>query len=49
MIVFNNLSLADKYLKLLNEIDTKYLEEIAKKYLSKENAAISILMPEKEQ
>ncbi len=49
MIVFNNLSLADKYLKLLNEIDTKYLEEIAKKYLSKEHAAISILMPEKEQ
>lgn len=48
MVVFDDLTLADKYLSILDEIDCKYLEDIAKKYLSKEYAAISILMPEKE-
>lgn len=48
MVVFKDLSLADEYLKMLDEIDCKYLEETAKKYLSEEHAAISILMPEKE-
>lgn len=48
MVVFKNLALADKYLTMLNEIDTKYLENIAKKYLSENMASISILMPDKE-
>ncbi len=49
MIVFNNLHLANNYLKMLDEIDCKYLEEIADKYLRKEYASISILTPDKEQ
>ena len=48
MVVFGDLSLADRYLSILHEIDCNYLSEIAKKYLSKEMASISILMPEKE-
>ena len=47
MTVFGSLELAGQYLDMLNEIDTNYLSKIAKTILSKENASISILMPEK--
>ena len=47
MTVFGDLSLANHYLDILNEIDADYLSLIAKKYLSKNAASISILMPEK--
>ncbi len=48
MVVFKDLSLADKYLQMLNEIDVEYLSTISKKYLAPNKAAISILMPDKE-
>ena len=48
MTVFEDLSLANKYLSYLDEIDTNYITEIVKKYLLKEYASISTLMPEKE-
>ena len=40
--------LANKYLETLNEIDCKYLERIAKKYLSPEKLSISLLLPKGE-
>ncbi|MCD8024590.1 MAG: insulinase family protein [Candidatus Gastranaerophilales bacterium] len=46
MTVFGDLSLANEYLFKLDEIDNIYLQETAKKYLSPELAAVSILMPE---
>lgn len=45
MVVFNDLSLADKYLSILDEIDCNYLSKIAEKYLSPNCASVSILMP----
>ena len=45
MTVVEDVTLADKYLSTLNEIDCKYLEEIAKKYLSPEKLSISLLLP----
>ncbi len=48
MTVMEDVALADKYLKLLNEIDIEYVQDIACKYLSKDKYSISILMP-KEQ
>ena len=48
MVVFNDLSLADKYLQILDEIDCDYLSGIVKKYLLKEYASKSILIPKKE-
>ncbi len=48
MIVFKDLSLADKYLEILDEIDREYLYKIVDKYLKKEYASISILMPKGE-
>ena len=47
MIVFEDLSLANKYLTCLDEIDANYLSWIVKKYLNKDFASISVLMPEK--
>lgn len=47
MTVFGNLELAGQYLKMLDEIDVNYISQIAKTILAKENASISILMPEK--
>ena len=44
--VCDDISLADKYLSTLDEIDCGYLEDIAKKYLSPDMVSISILMPE---
>ena len=48
MSVCEDITLANKYLDTLNEIDCKYLEEIAKKYLSKEKLSISLLLPKGE-
>lgn len=48
MTVFGDLKLANMYLKYLDEIDINYLSSIAKKYLSKEYASVSILMDKKE-
>ncbi len=47
--VCEDLSLADKYLKVLDEIDCRYLEEIAKKYLHPDFVSTSILLPEGEK
>ncbi len=48
MSVCEDITLANKYLDALDEIDCKYLEEIAKKYLSKEKLSISLLLPKGE-
>lgn len=47
--VCDDISLADKYLKTLDEIDCAYLEAIASKYLKPENMSISLLLPEGEK
>ena len=44
--VCEDVSLAKKYLPMLEEIDCEYLQEIAKKYLSPEKISISLLLPE---
>ena len=44
--VCEDISLADKYLKTLDEIDTNYLQSIAAKYLNPDNMSISLLLPE---
>ncbi len=49
MVLFQDLKPVNSYLKFLDEIDENYLQEIAKKYLNKEFASISVLMPEKEE
>jgi len=46
--VCENLTMPNEYLKTLNEIDCKYLEGIAKKYLSPEKLSISLLLPKGE-
>lgn len=46
--VGEDISMANKYLTTLDEIDCKYLEDISKKYLSPEKLAISILLPKGE-
>ena len=43
--VCDDLSLAKKYMTILDEIDCKYLEEIAKKYLNPDFISTSILLP----
>ncbi len=48
MTVFGDLSLANVYLKYLEEIDTNYLAQIANTYLKKEMASVSISLPYKE-
>ena len=47
--VCDDISLAHKYLSTLDEIDTKYLEEIAKKYLNSNLVSISLLLPKGEE
>ena len=46
MTVCDDVSLANKYLDILNEIDCSYLEGIAKKYLAPEKVSVSMLLPE---
>ena len=46
MSVCDDISMANDYLAVLDEIDCKYLEEIAKKYLNSSLVSISILLPE---
>ncbi len=45
MTVCEDITLADKYLKVLDKIDCKYLEKIAKKYLNPKNVSVSMLLP----
>ena len=48
MSVCEDLSLANKYLDTLDEINIEYLQEVIKKYLNKEACTISILLPKGE-
>jgi zinc protease len=48
MTVVEDVTLANQYLETLNEIDCKYLEDIAKKYLSPEKLSTSLLLPKGE-
>ena len=48
MTVVEDVKVANKYLEILNEIDCKYLEETAKKYLSPEKLSTSLLLPKGE-
>ena len=43
--VCDDISLADKYLSTLENIDCAYLEEIARKYLSPEYVSVSLILP----
>ena len=43
--VCDDISLANKYLDVLDEIDCVYLEEIAHKYLNPEHMSVSLLLP----
>ena len=45
--VCDDISLANQYLTVLNEIDCKYLEDVARKYLNPEFVNISLLLPNK--
>ena len=45
MTVCEDVKMASKYLKVLEEIDCKYLEKIAKKYLNPNNVSLSLLLP----
>ncbi len=47
--VCEDISLADKYLKTLDEIDCKYLQTIVDKYLNPDDMSISLLLPEGEK
>ena len=47
--VLEDVSLANEYLKALNEIDVLYLKGVVQKYLSKNQCSISILMPKSMQ
>ena len=46
--VCEDLNLPKKYLKTLNDIDCKYLQKVAKKYLNPKNVSVSILLPKGE-
>ena len=46
MTVCENIKYPNKYLDVLEKIDCKYLEHIAKKYLNPKNVSISLLLPE---
>ena len=48
MTVVEDVSVANKYLETLNEIDCKYLEDLAKKYLNPEKLSVSLLLPKGE-
>ena len=47
MTVCDNLALVEDYLKILNEISIKDLQDADNKFLNIDNAVISVLMPEK--
>ena len=47
--VCEDVSLADKYLQILDEITCEYLEEIAQKHLNPDNMSISLLLPKKDK
>ncbi len=47
MTVMEDVALANEYLKALDEIDTNYIENVVKKYLTNDKCSISILMPKK--
>ncbi len=49
MVLLNDLKPIENYLSKLDEIDEEYLSYIAKKYLSRELASISILLPENKE
>ena len=46
--VCDDISMANRYLSVLDEIDCKYLEEIAKKYLNPNKLSTSLLLPKGE-
>ena len=46
MTVMGDISLANKYLKTLDDISSDYLQTIVDKYLTADKCSISILMPE---
>ena len=46
MTVCGGLKLIEDYLKLLSDITVDDLENVIRKYLSVENAVISVLVPE---
>lgn len=48
MTVAEDITMANKYLDVLNEIDCNYLETISKKYLNPKKLSISILLPKGE-
>ena len=48
MTVVEDITMANQYLTVLNEIDCKYLEDISKKYLNPEKLSISLLLPKGE-
>lgn len=45
--VCDDITLADKYLSTLEEINCEYLEFIANKYLNPQNVSVSLLLPDK--
>jgi zinc protease len=49
LTVCEDLNMAQNYEKLLEEIDTQYIQEIAKKYLDPEKCAINVLLPNEEK
>ena len=48
MTVVEDIKVAIEYFKTLNEIDCKYLEDIANKYLNPEKLSVSLLLPKGE-
>ena len=46
--VVEDIDMANKYLATLEEIDCKYLEDIANKYLTPEKLSVSLLLPKGE-
>ncbi|MBR5305053.1 MAG: insulinase family protein [Candidatus Gastranaerophilales bacterium] len=48
MTVVEDVSIANQYLKTLEEIDCKYVEDISKKYLNPEKLSTSLLLPKGE-
>ena len=47
MTVMEDVALANEYLKALDEIDTNYIENVVKKYLTNDKCSITFLMPKK--
>lgn len=46
MTVCSDLSLVEKYLKIIDEISIEYLRETTQRYLNENGASISVLLPE---